>query len=324
MKTIKLICLATFTILACQITSGIVSNSDIVFLGFDSGIYIMDQNGSNIKKLVDSGLGIYPPIKWSPDKKQIAYLSVIEVAGKGRASVYIMNSDGSNQRPINATITEVMPSSFEWSPDGGKILILGSSGFYITNVQSGETSYRNESETPSSATWSPDSALIAVTTMRGILIVDVNKKEIQQTINPPGIASEIIWSADGKKIAFSANDIPACKGVSFTCSGIFVMNANGSELVQLIDKTDSVYRISDWTPDGKYILFDGESTALIEVNTSEIIEISKSINQSVLSRDGKFVLYADTSDGKICKTKIDDLSEICLTNDSNGGSSPDW
>ena len=62
---------------------------------------------------------------WSPDSKKITYLRGSDPSGEIFNDIYMMNSDGTNQRRlIKATDTRDFEVGFEspsWSPDGEKI-----------------------------------------------------------------------------------------------------------------------------------------------------------------------------------------------------------
>jgi dipeptidyl aminopeptidase/acylaminoacyl peptidase len=79
----------------------------------DPAIWIMDADGSNQKKVMDSGL----EPTWSPDGKQIAFASD---RNGGIFQIYAMNADGSNVRRLTNHKGE--DSSPSWAPDGAAIV----------------------------------------------------------------------------------------------------------------------------------------------------------------------------------------------------------
>jgi TolB protein len=82
----------------------------------DLGIYVMERDGSNIRRLTeDAATGVSPA--WSPDGQWIAFAFA---AGRDdKAQIYVINPDGSNQRRL----TNDPPASGRptWSPDGREI-----------------------------------------------------------------------------------------------------------------------------------------------------------------------------------------------------------
>lgn len=77
---------------------------------------------------------------WSPDSKQIAFLS--DRDGNPRVfAIYIMNADGSNQHAI--TKNHLDPTRLSWSPDGQIIAFDGympstQDGIYLVNIHTQE------------------------------------------------------------------------------------------------------------------------------------------------------------------------------------------
>ncbi len=80
-------------------------------------IYIMNADGSNIKKLTDdSAVSFCNPV-WSADGKRIVYYSD---KGDSRDQIWIMNADGSNQTLLTGGIGHNIFPSF--SPAGKQII----------------------------------------------------------------------------------------------------------------------------------------------------------------------------------------------------------
>ena len=82
-----------------------------------ANIFIVDTDGKNTIRLTkDDALNAFA--SWSPDGKQIAFMSNRE----GGQKIFLMNADGSNQHAITSAGSYGSPS---WSPDGSKLLIVG-------------------------------------------------------------------------------------------------------------------------------------------------------------------------------------------------------
>src|SRR6267143_1616440 len=96
-----------------------------------SDIYTINSNGTGLTKLM-SDSGENGGFTWSPDGKQIAFASNRDPDGRSR--IWVMNSDGSNQRRLTDIHDVKNPVFYQdmtpsWSPDGSKILFTGSRDF---------------------------------------------------------------------------------------------------------------------------------------------------------------------------------------------------
>ena len=139
-------------------------------------IYAINIDGSGLTQLTrDSGANGSPA--WSPDGKQIAFVSNRDSDGKAR--IWLMNADGSNQKVLpnsqNTRSTGFLGGEPSWSPDGTKILFTGYSAcggrgavsIYVTNADGGNSQVlTNDPKTCgwySSPRWSPDGTRILAT-----------------------------------------------------------------------------------------------------------------------------------------------------------------
>ena len=82
-------------------------------------IYVMNADGSGIRKLTHNALGNAEPA-WSPDGRKIAFGS--RSTRNGNRDIYVMNADGSGRR--NLTRNAAWDSRPSWSPDGRKIAFV--------------------------------------------------------------------------------------------------------------------------------------------------------------------------------------------------------
>ena len=193
----------------------------------DGEIYLADPRG---RVRVRSTYA--PPNRnpsFSPDGSKIAFES-----GRGRGiQIYVMNVDGSAQRPITAI--EGPPAlDPEWSPDGTQIAWTafrdGSAEIFVTNADGTQlrrlTNHPGVDQSPS---WSPDGTRIAFASSRDgsldIFTMGVDGTDVRQLTTSPAMDTAPEWSPEGRTIAFMSerSGQPA----------LFAMDASGEKQRQL-------------------------------------------------------------------------------------------
>ncbi len=184
----------------------------------DFEIWVMNDDGSKQTQLTHAkGRDIEPA--WSPDGTQIVFASARD--DPENLQLYIMNADGSDQRPL----LPFEPSdnwSPAWSPDGKKIAYQSnrdrSFEIYVVNVD-GTGRTRLTGADPGEG------------------------GEVRPNNSMPN------WSPDGRRIVFVSDRDGNHE--------IYVMNADGSNQRRLTDHPADDIR-PRWSPDGKFILFESD------------------------------------------------------------------
>ena len=86
-----------------------------------SGIYVMDDDGSNVKLLTDTHFPLSP--SWSPDGKHIVFDRRDEPHNDHR-HLFLMNADGSNIHRLTGPSDAYDDWHASFSPDGGSIIFF--------------------------------------------------------------------------------------------------------------------------------------------------------------------------------------------------------
>jgi Tol biopolymer transport system component len=191
-------------------------------------IYVISADGTGETNLTRTKASSEGTLSWSPDGKKITYLRGSDPSGEIYNDIYVMNSDGTRQtRLTKATDTKFFEAGFEspaWSPDGEKIAFMRT-----TRVDSVKSF-------PSSA--SP------ATGPSGLYVMKPDGTDLRKVSKGMSYAQSPLWSPDGKQIAFSG---PGGKE--------YVVNADGTELRELLPNVQAHISSYAWSPDGKRIAF---------------------------------------------------------------------
>ncbi len=141
-----------------------------------------------------------------------------------------------------------------WSPDGRRIAFLSrrdvNKELFVVNADgSGQRTLTRDARLFATPAWSPDGRRIAFEGgqpdgTNGVYVVNaVGSFSLRMAGNGGAPA----WSPDGRKIAF------------FGGSKIYLMNADGSELLALTKRSPGRKRSLAWSPDGRKLAFLSQS-----------------------------------------------------------------
>lgn len=168
-------------------------------------IYVMNPDGSGVHEVTDaSGLDYCP--SWSPDGRQLVY------AGQnGRdVGIYLVNVDGTNAHLLVNTLPQVpICPGVAWSPDGTRVLFVGSSIYVVNADGSGLAQLPDDSAGDRDPSWSPDGKRIAFYSSRngvgGIYVMSSDGTNVQSMITSPGVNECPSWSPEGGRLAFTSS-----------------------------------------------------------------------------------------------------------------------
>jgi TolB protein len=183
-------------------------------------IYTTVPNGAGLKRLTTDP-GFDACTAYSADGKHIAFCS----DRTGSFEIWAMNNNGGGQHAVtNTGGYAVFP---DWSPDGRKIAFDGFQGsdpfdeIYVVNAANGGD-------------------LTALTSCAGY--------------GAGCFKSYPAWSPDGRRIVFIHADDSDADGNAIN-EQVWVMNANGSNKIQLTSGPASHDQTPDWSPDGRKIAY---------------------------------------------------------------------
>jgi len=198
----------------------------IVFVSNRDGnyeIYSMNPDGNDLKRLTDNPASDREPV-WSPDGRKIAFVrdynSQEQANGEKNHEIYIMNSDGSEQKRL--TNDPKINSGPSWSPDGKKIAFNSTEGSYALSYE--------------------------------IYIMNSDGSKKKRLTDNPVADYSPSWSPDGKRILFIRNHTSEEDDGEVSNFEIYIMNADGSEQKRLTNNPGLDFWQS-WSPDGRKIVF---------------------------------------------------------------------
>ena len=192
------------------------------------GIYVMDDDGSNLTLLTDM---LWPSApRWSPDGKQIVFDRRVIMQHTQRSHLFIMNADGTNVRQLTEPHNgrDIHPS---FSPDGKSILF---------------SRYTFQDKKHSINVLSLESGVI-----KQISDLGANKPD---------------WSPDGKQIVFAAIPVAGVRGGNIWIMN--ADGSDARELLPPLPEGNLIISRSKprWSPDGKRILFEQDEHTLARID----------------------------------------------------------
>jgi len=202
--------------------------------------------------------------RWSPDGKSLAFLSsrpestpsaasqTATPAEQPRAQVYLLSMNGGEARRITNLKNGV--STFRWSPDGSRFVVVSRVGPNDSRADSKDRSdvrhYKNTSYKFNDTGWFDDRRA-------HLWVVDVKSGSAKQiTEGNDWNDGDSQWSPDGTRIAFVSNRTGKEYDENRN-TDVWVISAEGGPLTKISDhyEADNQPR---WSPDGKWIAFTGE------------------------------------------------------------------
>jgi Tol biopolymer transport system component len=281
--------------------------TSIARIAFISGgrVFTIAAGGSDRQQLTGGprprahGGDFFP--SWSPDRTQIALTRLAPTGGgDDQASIYVMNANGTNPKPLLASVPEATDDyQPAWKPDGSAIAFVRStsapghavSKIVVAPVGGGplQTIVRERVDPQARSyrfvgepAWLPSGPKLAYT--RWVLRSrDSTFHSSLRLINANGSgdhrlqrdASAAAWSPDGSRIAFESTRDRNGEDCNDECSfrpELYVMDADGTQLVRMT-RTGGAETKPSWSADGRRIVFASTRNHPIRYGDPELYSI---------------------------------------------------
>jgi len=243
-----------------------VASSEIAFSGGRKGvnvkeIFIADYDAGQVTQVTKHGsISIRP--KFSPDGKQIAYLSY-----KDRYPwIYIYDRESGESRAVSKRVG--VNHAPAWSPDGRRIAFVlskdGNTEIYVKDVDgSEERRLTDDDGLDTSPVYSPDGRSIAFVSDRAgrpqVYVMNADGAQQRRISYQGGSSYDPAWSPNGRYIAY----IVEKDGEGLE---LWVMNSDGTGARPLTASFGS-NESPTWSPDSRHVAFSSSRSGIAQLYT---------------------------------------------------------
>ena len=251
-------------------------------------LWLTDVNGGQAREAVRCAPADCSQPVWSPDGSKVVYEKLdlsAEGGGLGLPTLWWLDTASGESRPVfqEAQLPGINP---RWSPDGRWLSYsTPDGGVRLYNLVTGENRIL-KSLLGTAVIWSPDSETLllrdVLTQEQGFIThlyhYDLESGEMIDLNDDPNQENNLAaWAPDGEWLAVVRRDLSVAMG-----DQIWLMRADGSQARQLTEAPNVLHGSLSWSPDGRYILFDGymldffpleARLQVVDVASGEVIDL---------------------------------------------------
>jgi Tol biopolymer transport system component len=194
--------------------------------GRSGGIFIMNVNGSSVRRLTSDPKGTDADPSWSPDGREIVFSRI--PGGSGGRDLFTVGLNGHVTQLTTGPDDDFEPA---WSPDGTSVAFVHVPGGPLESATRAPQVWQltlsdgvmqQITDLPKGAfdpAWSPDGGRLLVDAAGHLYVVDVASGTSTAVPHPgAGYAFDPTWSPDGRSFAFLAG--PDTEHVIYVVNGI--------------------------------------------------------------------------------------------------------
>src|SRR2546425_2859631 len=230
----------------------------IVFSSEHAGgneIWVMNADGTEKRNMTRHDGAKFADLepRWSPDGRQIAFVSGPGIESFKDRQIWVMNMDGSNARQL--TTAPGFARSPAWTSDGKAIVFqatdAGNVDIYRVNLDgTGLTDLTNHPAVDRAPATSPHGKKIVFTSERGgsghLYVLDTDGS-LEQITDGPGYDVFASWSPRGNEIVFTRDD--------GTQADLFLIHADGTAERRLTNTPGVIELFPAFSPDGRRLAY---------------------------------------------------------------------
>ncbi|NML18011.1 S9 family peptidase [Azohydromonas caseinilytica] len=218
---------------------------------YRSTLWLFPLDGSGEPRPLTAGTSQDQQPRWSPDGQRIAFTSD---RGGGNSQLFLIDPGGGEARQISFFKGGV--SSFEWSPDGKKMLLTS-----IVNVDPEARGAPSELDQPRDPdapelVWRLPYKLNGVGYLLAeqihLFTLDVDSGEDLRLTEGAFEVRDAAWSPDGRRIVYSRTREERLAHRT----DLWTVDADGANARQVTREQANV-STPQWSPDGRWIAFSG-------------------------------------------------------------------
>ncbi len=262
------------------------------------GIYMIDTSTEEETRLTSTTAGRDSAPVWSPDRKNIAFIS----DRTGSSRLWVMTEEGGGE---GVPFPEAEPVvDFRWDPESTRIALLvgdkDGGRIFVGDLATGEVEpMTSEDERTQLGGWSPDGEWIVYSVLEEgrTGLYKRNPRGVQEIQITTGQDTNASWSTKGDLIAFNRP--------GENVLNIYVTDSDGHDQRALHHTTGNDTNF-EWSPDGRRLVFVSDKDGNREIYTvdanGEDAPVRLTFNRVAddhphWSRDGKQILFSSNNYG---------------------------
>ena len=245
--------------------------------------------------------------RWRPDGKKIMYLS----SKSGTTQLWEMDADGGNKKQVSMLSGDI--TAYGFAPKGDRI-------WYTMDVKVGQTTLDRYPDLPKATgrvyddlmyrhwdTWEDEncSHIFVTDYSNGTLSgagTDIMKEEpFDSPLKPFGDETQIGWSTDGQKIAYTCKKLTGVAYAMSTNSDIYIYDLKAKTTTNISEGNMGYDTKPSFSPDGSKIIWLSMQTPKYEADRNRIFQLNFATNSKTeLTKGFDYTVESATwsNDGK--------------------------